>query len=121
MRIVHLGELAVIAKALDAMSVCHNTLSSQALQNPLALGIDLVVHSMTKYLGGHADVLGGALVMRRDDLHERLKFAQNALGAVPSPFDCWLVLRGVETLAGRMERHCDNSEATAKFLSGHKK
>ena len=83
------------------------------------LGVDLVVHSMTKYLGGHADVLGGALVMNRDDLHEKLKFAQNALGAVPSPFDAWLVLRGIKTLPVRMERHCSNAEALAKFLHDH--
>ena|SRR3989454_2617361 len=121
MKIVDLKEVAAIAKAHDALSVCDNTFASPYLQQPLTMGIDLVVHSMTKYLGGHADVLGGALVMRRDDLHERLKFAQNALGAVPSPFDCWLVLRGVKTLAVRMERHCDNAEAIAKFLSGHKK
>ena len=121
MKVVDLKELAAIAKAHDAISVCDNTFASPYLQQPLAMGIDLVVHSMTKYLGGHADVLGGALVMRRDDLHEPLKFAQNALGAVPSPFDCWLVLRGVKTLAVRMERHCDNAEAVAKFLSGHPK
>src|SRR5207245_770430 len=91
-----------------------------ALQNPLALGIDLVVHSTTKYLGGHADLLGGALVMDRDDLHEKLKFSQNALGAIPSAFDCWLTLRGIKTLAVRMETHCDNAEALAKFLKAHK-
>src|SRR3989441_811587 len=84
--------LAVLAKAHDAISVCDNTFASPALQNPLALGIDLVVHSTTKYLGGHADLLGGALVMDRDDLHEKLKFSQNALGAIPSAFDCWLTL-----------------------------
>src|SRR5437867_2778941 len=121
MKIVDLKEIAAIAKAHDALSVCDNTFASPYLQQPLTMGIDLVVHSMTKYLGGHADVLGGALVMRRDDLHERLKFAQNALGAVPSPFDCWLVLRGVKTLAVRMERHCDNAEAIAKFLAAHPK
>ena len=115
MKIVDLKEIAAIAKAHEALAVCDNTFASPYLQQPLTMGIDLVVHSMTKYLGGHADVLGGALVMRRDDLHERLKFAQNALGAVPSPFDCWLVLRGVKTLAVRMERHCDNAEAVAKF------
>ena len=121
MKVVDLRELAVIAKAHDAISVCDNTFASPYLQQPLAAGIDLVVHSMTKYLGGHADVLGGALVMRRDDLYEKLKFAQNALGAIPSPFDCWLVLRGVKTLAVRMEKHCDNAEAIAKVLSTHPK
>src|SRR2546427_1730771 len=121
MKVVDLKELAAIAKAHDALSVCDNTFASPYLQQPLAMGIDLVVHSMTKYLGGHADILGGALVMRRDDLFEKLKFAQNALGAIPSPFDCWLVLRGVKTLAVRMEKHCDNAEAIAKFLSTHPK
>ena len=121
MKVVDLKELAVIAKAHNAISVCDNTFASPYLQQPLTLGIDLAVHSVTKYLGGHADILGGAVVTRRDDLHEKLKFAQNALGAVPSPFDCWLALRGVKTLAVRMERHCDNAEALAKFLAGHPK
>src|SRR5438445_9655012 len=121
MKVIDLKEVAALAKAHDAISVCDNTFASPYLQQPLAAGIDLVVHSMTKYLGGHADVLGGALVMRRDDLYEKLKFAQNALGAIPSPFDCWLVLRGVKTLAVRMEKHCDNAEAITKFLSTHSK
>ncbi len=121
MKVVDLKEIAALAKAHDALSVCDNTFASPYLQQPLGMGIDLVVHSMTKYLGGHADVLGGALVMRRADLFEKLKFAQNALGAIPSPFDSWLVLRGVKTLAVRMERHCDNAEAIAKFLSTHPK
>lgn len=119
MKVVDLKELAFIAKAHEAISVCDSTFASPALQNPLGLGVDLVVHSMTKYLGGHADVLGGALVMNREDLHEKLKFAQNALGAVPSPFDAWLILRGIKTLAVRMERHCDNAERIAKFLHDH--
>jgi cystathionine beta-lyase/cystathionine gamma-synthase len=121
MKIVDLRELAVIARAHEAISVCDNTFASPALQNPLSLGLDLVVHSMTKYLGGHADVLGGALVMNREDLHEKLRFAQNALGAVPSAFDAWLVLRGIKTLPVRMERHCDNAEAVATFLRDHPK
>jgi len=120
MKVVDLRELAVIAKAHDALSVCDNTFASPALQNPLALGVDLTVHSTTKYIAGHADLLGGALVMNRDDLHEKLKFAQNALGAVPSAFDCWLTLRGIKTLAIRMEKHCDNAEALARFLEEHK-
>jgi cystathionine gamma-lyase len=120
MKVVDLRELAVLAKAHDAISVCDNTFASPALQNPLGLGVDLVVHSTTKYVGGHADLLGGALVMSRDDLYEKLKFSQNALGAVPSAFDCWLTLRGIKTLPVRMERHCDNAEALAKFLEGHK-
>jgi len=120
MKVVDLRELAVIAKAHDALSVCDNTFASPALQNPLALGVDLVVHSTTKYIAGHADLLGGALVTDRDDLQEKLKFAQNALGAVPSAFDCWLTLRGIKTLAVRMEKHCENAEAVATFLNGHK-
>ncbi len=116
LKVVDIRELAVIAKAHDALSVADNTFASPALQNPLKLGVDLVVHSMTKYLGGHADVLGGALVLSRDDLYETLKFAQNALGAVPSPFDAWLVLRGIKTLAVRIERQCDSAEALATYL-----
>ena len=119
MKVVDLRELAVIAKAHDAITVCDNTFASPALQNPLGLGVDLVVHSTTKYVSGHADLLGGALVTNREDLHEKLKFAQNALGAVPSAFDCWLTLRGIKTLAVRMERHCDNAEALARFLTEH--
>ena len=120
MKVVDLRELAFLAKAHDAISVCDNTFPSPALQNPLAMGVDLVVHSTTKYLGGHADVLGGAIVTNSERLHERLKFAQNALGTIPSPFDCWLVLRGVKTLALRMERHSDNADAIARFLKDHK-
>ena len=120
MKVADLRELAIIAKAHEAISVCDNTFASPALQKPLALGVDLVVHSMTKYLGGHADVLSGALVTNREDLHDRLKFAQNALGAVPSPFDAWLVLRGIKTLDVRMTRHCDNAEALAAFLADHR-
>lgn len=120
MKVVDLRELAVITKAHEAVSVCDNTFASPALQNPLALGVDLVVHSTTKYLNGHADLLGGALVTNREDLHEKLKFSQNALGTVPSPFDCWLTLRGIKTLPVRMERHCDNAEILARFLQDHR-
>lgn len=119
LKVVDIKELAVIAKAHEAISVADNTFASPALQNPARLGVDLVVHSTTKYLGGHADVLGGALVMNRDDLYEKLKFAQNALGAVPSPFDAWLVLRGIKTLPVRMERQCSSAEALAAFLHDH--
>ena len=120
MKVVDLRELAFLAKAHGAISVCDNTFASPALQQPIALGVDLVVHSTTKYLGGHADVLGGGIVTDRSDLYERLKFSQNALGTVPSPFDCWLVLRGIKTLDVRIARHCDNAEAVAKFLRDHK-
>jgi len=120
MKVVDLRELAVISKAHEAISVCDNTFASPALQNPLGLGVDLVAHSTTKYLGGHADLLGGALVTNREDLVDRLKFSQNALGAVPSPFDCWLTLRGIKTLPVRMEQHCDNAETIARFLKDQK-
>jgi cystathionine gamma-lyase len=120
MKVVDLRELAVISKAHEAISVCDNTFASPALQNPLGLGVDLVIHSTTKYLNGHADLLGGAIVTNRADLQEKLKFSQNTLGAVPSPFDCWLTLRGIKTLPLRMERHCDNAEALARFLKDHK-
>jgi cystathionine beta-lyase/cystathionine gamma-synthase len=109
MKVVDLKELAVIAKAHDAITVCDNTFASPALQNPLGLGVDLVVHSTTKYVSGHADLLGGALVTNREDLHETLKFAQNALGAVPSAFDCWLTLRGIKTLAD-----CEATDAAVR-------
>ncbi|OGS47116.1 MAG: cystathionine gamma-synthase [Euryarchaeota archaeon RBG_16_67_27] len=119
LKVLDLRELAVIAKAHEAISVCDNTFASPALQNPLKWGVDVVVHSATKYLGGHADVLGGALVLNRADLFDRLKFAQNAIGAVPSPFDAWLILRGIKTLDVRIERQCDNAAALAKLLHDH--
>jgi len=96
-----------------------NTFASPYLQQPLALGADLVVHSTTKYLGGHSDVVGGALVTTDAQAYERLKFLQNAVGAVPGPMDCWLTLRGVKTLALRMERHSSNAQRVAEFLDAH--
>ncbi len=120
MKIVDLRATAKIARDHGCVSVMDNTFASPYLQQPLALGYDVVLHSTTKYLGGHSDVLGGALLTSADALRERLKFSQNALGAVPSPFDCFLVLRGTKTLAVRMERHCDNAEALAAWLSEHK-
>lgn len=120
MKIVDLRTTAKIAHEHGCISVMDNTFASPYLQQPLALGYDLVLHSTTKYLGGHADVLGGAILTSDEALHERLKFAQNALGAIPSPFDCYLVLRGTKTLAVRMERHCDNAEALAAWLADHR-
>jgi len=120
MKVVDLGATAKIARAAGAISVMDNTFASPYLQSPLALGYDLVLHSTTKYLGGHADVLGGAVLTSNRELFEKLKFAQNALGATPSPFDCFLILRGTKTLAVRMERHCDNAEALAEWLGGHR-
>lgn len=101
--------------------VVDNTFASPALQRPLALGADIVVHSATKYLGGHSDVVGGAVVVDRDDLWERVKFYQNAAGGVPSPMDCYLLQRGIRTLPLRMARHGENARAVAEFLRGHAK
>ena len=96
-----------------------NTFASPYLQQPLALGADVVVHSTTKYLGGHSDVVGGALVLADGELAEQLRFHQNAMGAVPGPFDCWLVLRGVKTLGVRMDRHGANALRIAEMLAAH--
>jgi cystathionine gamma-synthase len=96
-----------------------NTFASPYLQQPLALGADVVVHSMTKYLGGHSDVVGGALIAREVELGQELAFHQNAMGAIAGPFDSWLVLRGIKTLGVRMDRHCRNAEQVVEFLSGH--
>lgn len=98
-----------------------NTFASPYLQQPLKLGADIVVHSTTKYLGGHSDVVGGAVVLNDDVMYDRLKFLQNAIGAVPGPMDCFLVLRGIKTLALRMERHCSNAQYVAQYLEGHPK
>ncbi len=96
-----------------------NTFASPYLQQPLALGADFVVHSTTKYLGGHSDVVGGAIITKDKDAYEHLKFLQNAVGAVPGPMDCWLTLRGIKTLAVRMERHSENAAKIADYLSTH--
>ena len=101
--------------------VVDNTFASPALQQPLRLGADIVVHSATKYLGGHSDVVGGAVVTDRDDLWERIKFYQNAAGGVPSPMDCYLLQRGIRTLPLRMARHGDNARRVAEFLRAHPK
>ena len=112
-------KLAGIAHDAGALLVVDNTFASSYLQQPLALGADVVVHSTTKYAGGHSDVVGGALVVRDLDLAEKVAFHQNSIGAVAGPFDAWLTLRGLRTLALRMERHCDNAEKIVDFLSGH--
>jgi cystathionine gamma-synthase len=98
-----------------------NTFASPYLQQPLAYGADVVIHSTTKYVGGHSDVVGGALVTRDDALGDALAYHQNAMGAVCGPFDAWLTLRGVKTLGVRMDRHCDNAERVVEFLTGHAK
>ncbi|HLJ68423.1 MAG TPA: cystathionine gamma-synthase [Chloroflexota bacterium] len=116
LKIVDIAAVAEVAHRQEVIVVADNTFATPYLQQPLALGADVVVHSATKYLGGHSDLVMGALVTSRDDLHERLKFHQNASGGVPGPFDSWLLLRGVKTLALRMERHASNALAVARFL-----
>ncbi|HZZ49464.1 MAG TPA: cystathionine gamma-synthase [Pseudonocardia sp.] len=117
--IADIAALAEVAAESQARLVVDNTFASSYLQTPLALGASVVVHSTTKYLGGHSDVVGGALITDDTGLAEELAFAQNSTGAVPGPFDSWLTLRGVKTLAVRMERHCDNAERVVAALSGH--
>ncbi len=111
--------LVSVAHDAGALLVVDNTFASPYLQQPITLGADVVVHSTTKYVGGHSDVVGGALVVCDDALAESLRFHQNAMGAVAGPFDAWLTLRGIRTLALRMDRHCDNAEKVVEFLDGH--
>ena len=118
LKIADIAAVAELARASGALTVVDNTFATPFLQRPLELGADAVLHSATKYLGGHSDVVGGLVATIRDDLAERLRFHQNAAGAVPSPFDCWLVLRGMRTLAVRMERACANARAIAYWLDG---
>jgi cystathionine gamma-synthase len=117
--IADIAALATLAHERGALLVVDNTFASPYLQQPLSLGADVVVHSTTKYIGGHSDVVGGALVVTDEGLAQQIAFHQNAMGAVNGPFDAWLTLRGVKTLAVRMERHCDNAERIAEFLAGH--
>jgi cystathionine gamma-synthase len=117
--VTDLRALAEAAHRRGAKLVVDNTFASPYLQNPLALGADLVVHSTTKYLGGHSDVVGGFVALNDPVVAEKLAFLQNATGAVPGAFDCYLTQRGVKTLSLRMERQCDNAEAVVGFLSGH--
>lgn len=114
-----IAALADVAHAAGARLVVDNTFASSYLQQPIALGADVVVHSTTKYAGGHSDVVGGALIVGDEALVEPVAFHQNSIGAVAGPFDSWLVLRGLKTLALRMERHCDNAERVVDFLKGH--
>ncbi len=118
LKVVDIAAVARLAASSGALTVVDNTFASPYLQRPLDLGADLVLHSATKYLGGHSDVIGGLVVTREDDLAERLRFTQNAAGAVPSPFDCWLLMRGMRTLAVRMERACANAGVIAAWLTG---
>jgi len=120
LKLVDLGPVAAIARSRGLLSVCDNTFASPWIQRPLEHGFDIVVHSTTKYLNGHSDLIGGAVVIRgNEELKSRLAFLQNALGGVPSAFDAFLTLRGIKTLALRMERHCANALAVAQFLEQH--
>jgi cystathionine gamma-synthase len=116
---VDIESIAELAHSRGALVVVDNTFATPYLQQPLTLGADIVVHSATKYLGGHSDVVGGFLALNDNTLADRIRFTQNAAGAVPAPFDCYLVLRGVKTLAVRMERHCSNARAIVDMLLGH--
>ncbi len=122
--LLHLVDLRAIvrrARALGAVAVVDNTFATPALQRPIEAGADVVLHSTTKYLGGHSDVVGGALVVRTPERLERLAWLQNAVGAVPSPFDCYLVVRGIRTLAIRMRAHAESARTVAEVLSAHRK
>jgi cystathionine gamma-synthase len=119
--ITDIAAVAQAARGAGARLVVDNTFASPYLQQPLSLGADVVVHSTTKYMGGHSDVVGGALVVNDDALGDELAFHQNAMGAVAGPFDAWLTLRGIKTLGVRMDRHCANAARVAEFLTAHPK
>jgi cystathionine gamma-synthase len=119
LNVVDIRKAAEAAHAVGALLVVDNTFATPYLQQPLELGADAVVHSTTKYLGGHSDVIGGFIATNDDALAERLFFLQKSLGAVPGPFDAWLVLRGLKTLAVRMRQHCENARTIAEFLDAH--
>jgi cystathionine gamma-synthase len=119
LNIADIAALAEISKNCGAALVVDNTFASPYLQQPLALGADVVLHSTTKYLGGHSDVVGGAVVTSTAAVGDEIAFHQNAMGAISGPFDAWLVLRGIKTLGVRMDRHCENAEQVVQFLTGH--
>jgi len=121
LRIMDIAAIAEQAKKLGILSVFDNTFASPYLQTPLDLGIDMVVHSTTKYISGHSDVIGGALITNSEEIQKQVFEYSKTVGAVPSPFDCWLTLRGVKTLAVRMKQHCENAQAVAEFLEDHPK
>ena len=121
MNITDIEAVAAITKQKNILLAVDNTFASPALQNPLNLGADIVMHSVTKYLGGHSDVIQGCLVMNDADLREKLYFIQKSCGAVPGPMDCFLVLRGIKTLGVRMKAHCENGKAIANWLRNHPK
>ena len=119
--VVDIQMLSEVAHSIGAWCVVDNTFATPYLQQPLAHGADFVVHSATKYLGGHSDVVGGFIATNSQELDQEIGFLQNAIGAVPAPWDCYLLLRGVKTLSVRMDRHCDNAESIVTFLDGHPK
>lgn len=121
LKLIDIEATARIAKSRGIVTVVDNTFATPFFQKPLKLGADIVMHSTTKYLNGHSDVIGGALVMNDQELYDKLQFLQNAAGGVPGPFDCFLVLRGIKTLAIRMERHAGNALKIAQFLESHPK
>jgi cystathionine gamma-synthase len=121
LKIVDIAGIAGIAHEAGALCVVDNTFATPYLQRPLEQGADVVVHSVTKYLAGHSDLVGGAIVVKDDDLADRLQFLVNAVGAVPGPMDCFLALRGLKTLAVRMQAHCRAARAVAELLAGHQK
>jgi len=121
LKVIDVERVAAVAHEAGARCVVDNTFATPYLQRPLELGADVVVHSVTKYLGGHSDLVGGAIATNEGDLAERLAFLQNAVGAVPGPMDCFLALRGVKTLAVRMEAHCTGAERIAAYLAAHPK
>ena len=116
MKVIDIEKSCELAHSNGSKVIVDNTFTSPYVSNPLAMGADIVVHSTTKYLAGHSDIIGGAVATNDSQLHQDLKFLQNAVGAVPSPFDCWLVLRGIRTLALRMDRHFENALALAQFI-----
>jgi len=121
MSIIDIAAVTKIAHQAKMIVVVDNTFASPYLQNPLEFGADIVLHSVTKYLSGHSDLVMGAVVTNNEGIHEQLKFLQNACGAVPGPHDCFLALRGIKTLHLRMQRHCENAEQIADFLESHPK
>jgi len=121
MKVIDIAAIAKVAKSTGAILVVDNTFASPIFQSPLKMGADVVVHSTTKYIGGHSDMIGGALMTSNQELFEKLKFVQFAAGAVPSPFECFLFLRSIKTLAVRMHQHQKNALAVAEFLASHKR
>jgi len=121
MNVIDIAAVTEIARQRQLLTVVDNTFSSPYLQQPLELGADLVVHSITKYIGGHSDVVSGSVTGRAEEFHQQLRFLQNSCGAVPGPNDCFLTLRGIKTLHLRMRQHCENGKQVAQFLQDHPK